>query len=221
MRWCKFNHNSTTWHYSNNTIFPKACNLFLQIFQDPTAMMQQLLNTTRQLTLGAYKHETECECLTYLHSSYYVKKLWLRQHKYWSYSRSNHVNHTFSCRAGVTHTRKSGSGEEEDKPGDRRAEGATESLQRKHQFPEGRDTQTGGGGPDEGSLRTSATSDGTSVRSSAWFFFCGTEQFTFLVLILTVSYLLFSFIVQIKTVNVWQHMTAFSTFVLLTVFLYE
>ncbi|XP_039516473.1 YEATS domain-containing protein 4 isoform X1 [Pimephales promelas] len=29
------------------------------IFQDPTAMMQQLLNTTRQLTLGAYKHETE------------------------------------------------------------------------------------------------------------------------------------------------------------------
>lgn len=25
-------------------------------------MMQQLLNTTRQLTLGAYKHETECEC---------------------------------------------------------------------------------------------------------------------------------------------------------------
>ncbi|KAF4079928.1 hypothetical protein AMELA_G00184000 [Ameiurus melas] len=32
------------------------------IFQDPTAMMQQLLNTTRQLTLGAYKHETECEC---------------------------------------------------------------------------------------------------------------------------------------------------------------
>lgn len=25
-------------------------------------MMQQLLNTTRQLTLGAYKHETECGC---------------------------------------------------------------------------------------------------------------------------------------------------------------
>uniref|UniRef100_A0A8C7HZP3 YEATS domain containing 4 n=1 Tax=Oncorhynchus kisutch TaxID=8019 RepID=A0A8C7HZP3_ONCKI len=34
--------------------------LFLsQIFQDPTAMMQQLLSTSRQLTLGAYKHETE------------------------------------------------------------------------------------------------------------------------------------------------------------------
>uniref|UniRef100_A0A3B3WCH3 YEATS domain-containing protein 4 n=1 Tax=Poecilia mexicana TaxID=48701 RepID=A0A3B3WCH3_9TELE len=31
----------------------------LQIFQDPTAMMQQLLTTSRQLTLGAYKHETE------------------------------------------------------------------------------------------------------------------------------------------------------------------
>ncbi|KAG9339939.1 hypothetical protein JZ751_022254 [Albula glossodonta] len=31
------------------------------IFQDPTAMMQQLLTTSRQLTLGAYKHETECE----------------------------------------------------------------------------------------------------------------------------------------------------------------
>ncbi|XP_062059233.1 YEATS domain-containing protein 4 isoform X1 [Lepus europaeus] len=30
------------------------------IFQDPTAMMQQLLTTSRQLTLGAYKHETEC-----------------------------------------------------------------------------------------------------------------------------------------------------------------
>lgn len=35
-----------------------------QIFQDPTAMMQQLLTTSRQLTLGAYKHETEC---TYSH----------------------------------------------------------------------------------------------------------------------------------------------------------
>lgn len=34
------------------------CNF--QIFQDPTAMMQQLLTTSRQLTLGAYKHETEC-----------------------------------------------------------------------------------------------------------------------------------------------------------------
>ncbi|XP_039595928.1 YEATS domain-containing protein 4-like [Polypterus senegalus] len=29
------------------------------IFQDPTAMMQQLLTTLQQLTLGAYKHETE------------------------------------------------------------------------------------------------------------------------------------------------------------------
>lgn len=29
------------------------------IFQNPTAMMQQLLTTSRQLTLGAYKHETE------------------------------------------------------------------------------------------------------------------------------------------------------------------
>ena len=36
----------------------------LQIFQDPTAMMQQLLTTSRQLTLGAYKHETECEYST-------------------------------------------------------------------------------------------------------------------------------------------------------------
>nr|XP_010970315.2 YEATS domain-containing protein 4-like [Camelus bactrianus] len=31
------------------------------IFQDPTAMMQQLLTTSRQLTLGAYKHETESD----------------------------------------------------------------------------------------------------------------------------------------------------------------
>lgn len=29
------------------------------IFQDPTAMMQQLLTTSRQLTLGAHKHETD------------------------------------------------------------------------------------------------------------------------------------------------------------------
>nr|XP_020455220.1 YEATS domain-containing protein 4 isoform X2 [Monopterus albus] len=35
------------------------------IFQDPTAMMQQLLTTSRQLTLGAYKHETECMCTSY------------------------------------------------------------------------------------------------------------------------------------------------------------
>uniref|UniRef100_A0A8C0CE09 YEATS domain-containing protein n=1 Tax=Balaenoptera musculus TaxID=9771 RepID=A0A8C0CE09_BALMU len=30
-----------------------------EIFQDPTAVMLQLLTTSRQLTLGAYKHETE------------------------------------------------------------------------------------------------------------------------------------------------------------------
>ncbi|XP_045728946.1 YEATS domain-containing protein 4 isoform X2 [Mirounga angustirostris] len=35
------------------------------IFQDPTAMMQQLLTTSRQLTLGAYKHETECTSLSW------------------------------------------------------------------------------------------------------------------------------------------------------------
>ncbi|XP_076315308.1 YEATS domain-containing protein 4 Gas41 isoform X1 [Tachypleus tridentatus] len=29
------------------------------IFQDPSAMMQQLLTSTRQLTLGPYKHETD------------------------------------------------------------------------------------------------------------------------------------------------------------------
>ncbi|XP_013778977.1 YEATS domain-containing protein 4-like isoform X1 [Limulus polyphemus] len=31
------------------------------IFQDPSAMMQQLLTSTRQLTLGPYKHETDFE----------------------------------------------------------------------------------------------------------------------------------------------------------------
>ncbi|XP_077998495.1 YEATS domain-containing protein 4-like [Glandiceps talaboti] len=31
------------------------------IFQDPTQMMQQLLTTTRQLTLGPHKHETDFE----------------------------------------------------------------------------------------------------------------------------------------------------------------
>lgn len=29
-------------------------------------MMQQLLTTSRQLTLGAYKHETECEYQEFL-----------------------------------------------------------------------------------------------------------------------------------------------------------
>lgn len=31
------------------------------IFQDPSAMMQQLLTSSRQLTLGPYKHETDFE----------------------------------------------------------------------------------------------------------------------------------------------------------------
>lgn len=31
------------------------------IFQDPTAMMQQLLNSTRPVAIGAYKHETDFE----------------------------------------------------------------------------------------------------------------------------------------------------------------
>ena len=33
----------------------------MQIFQDPSAMMQQLLTMQRPLTLGSYKHETDCE----------------------------------------------------------------------------------------------------------------------------------------------------------------
>ena len=31
------------------------------IFQEPSLMMQQLLTSTRQITLGPYKHETDCE----------------------------------------------------------------------------------------------------------------------------------------------------------------
>lgn len=31
------------------------------IFQDPTALMQQLLSSTKPLTLGAWRHETDCE----------------------------------------------------------------------------------------------------------------------------------------------------------------
>lgn len=31
------------------------------IFQDPSAMMRQLLTNTRQLTLGEYTHDTDCE----------------------------------------------------------------------------------------------------------------------------------------------------------------
>ena len=30
------------------------------IFQDPTALMQHLLNSTKALTGGIYKHETDC-----------------------------------------------------------------------------------------------------------------------------------------------------------------
>ena len=35
--------------------------MLLQIFQDPSAMLQQLLTSPRPMTLGAYKHETDCE----------------------------------------------------------------------------------------------------------------------------------------------------------------
>ena len=31
------------------------------IFQEPSAMMHQLLANPRQLTLGEYKHETDCK----------------------------------------------------------------------------------------------------------------------------------------------------------------
>nr|XP_045744151.1 protein boule-like [Mirounga angustirostris] len=49
------------------------------MFQDPTAMMQQLLTTSRQLTLGAYKHETEfAELEIYedyrIHTSFILRK---------------------------------------------------------------------------------------------------------------------------------------------------
>ncbi|KAF5887152.1 Uncharacterized protein DAT39_022348, partial [Clarias magur] len=61
------------------------------------------------------------------------------------------------CRAGVTYTRETGGGEEEDESGDHGAEGEAEGLQRKHKFPEGGDPQTGGGGPAEGALTHTRT----------------------------------------------------------------
>lgn len=50
------------------------------IFQDPSAMMRQLLTNTRQLTLGEYKHDTDCE------------------HHYWCLSESVFASgYIFSC----------------------------------------------------------------------------------------------------------------------------
>lgn len=34
------------------------------VFQDPTALMQNLLTNTRQLTVGPWKHETDCKLMT-------------------------------------------------------------------------------------------------------------------------------------------------------------
>lgn len=31
------------------------------VFQDPTVLMQHLLTTTRQLSHGTWKHETDCK----------------------------------------------------------------------------------------------------------------------------------------------------------------
>lgn len=31
------------------------------VFQDPTQLMQHLLSSTRPITLGAWKHETDCD----------------------------------------------------------------------------------------------------------------------------------------------------------------
>lgn len=31
------------------------------VFQDPTVYMKQILTTTHQLTLGPWKHETDCK----------------------------------------------------------------------------------------------------------------------------------------------------------------
>lgn len=49
------------------------CNLVwlihvFQVFQDPSAMLQHLLTTQRPLTLGAYKHENDCEYDATLHN---------------------------------------------------------------------------------------------------------------------------------------------------------
>lgn len=44
----------------NNILSDNSMSCF-QVFQDPTAMMQQLLNSTRPVAIGAYKHETDCK----------------------------------------------------------------------------------------------------------------------------------------------------------------
>lgn len=42
-------------------VLKTATHCTVQIFSEPSAMMQQLLTSTRQLTLGPYKHECDCE----------------------------------------------------------------------------------------------------------------------------------------------------------------
>lgn len=58
-----------------------------------------------------------------------------------------------SRRAGAEDQGENGSGEEENQPGDHRAERQTKSQQREHQPPEGRDQETGGGRRPQGALR--------------------------------------------------------------------
>lgn len=103
-----------------------------QIFQDPTAMMQQLLTTSRQLTLGAYKHETECMYSYIQHCFKKTKQKGI--HKFWVTFVFMSVR--FSSRwTGAEDQGETGSGKEENKPRDRGAERQTQSQQREHQPP--------------------------------------------------------------------------------------
>ena len=36
-------------------------NFYFQVFNEPTLMMQHLLNNTKSLSLGTYKHDTDCK----------------------------------------------------------------------------------------------------------------------------------------------------------------
>lgn len=125
-------------------------------------MMQQLLTTSRQLTLGAYKHETECMYSHIKHKN--TRRKCVYRSSFCSIS-LNHCHRAYvfcaSCvcsqRAGAEDQGENGSSEEENQPGDHRAERQTKSQQRKHQPPEGRDPEAGGGRRPQGALRNGQT----------------------------------------------------------------
>lgn len=126
-------------------------------------MMQQLLTTSRQLTLGAYKHETEC-----MYTQKHKTNMFIYRLVYLHFDFNLSVLHkgkvtvillmyVYLCVcsqwAGAEDEGENGSSKEENEPGDHRAERQAKSQQRKHQPPEVRDQEAGGGRRPQGALR--------------------------------------------------------------------